>query len=169
MRKLESKGGELKGEKESASVPSRTMPEFQFHNIVEHPNPIIPSQNYAKNGLHGFVERQRTNVVCGGIGGIRKSVLPCLEILEIPERDLCEKVLSGTRSPRFGDKAALFEGFLLVVKEVDNAVPEFWWEARVRHRGLGQEGERAIFGRWLSRVTRRTLAPCNLRVTQPNH
>ena len=106
--------------------------------------------------------------MCGRIGGIRKSVLPCLEILEIPERDLGEKVLSGTRSPRFGNEAALFEGSWLVVKEVDNGVPEFRWEARVRHRGLGQEGERAIFGRWLSRVTRRTLAPCNLRVTQPN-
>ena len=149
MRKLESKGGELKEKKKSASVLSLTTPEFQFHNIVEHPNPIIPSQNYAKNGLHGFVERQRTNAVCGRIGGIRKSVLPCLEILEIPERDLGEKVLSGARSPRFGNEAALFEGFWLVVKEVDNAVPEFRWEARVRHRGFGQ-GERATFRRWLS-------------------
>lgn len=131
---------------------------------MEHPNPIIPSKNYAENGLHGFIKRQRTNVVCGRIGGIRENVPPCLEISVIPERDLGEKVLSGARSPRFGDEAALFEGFWLVMKEVDNAVPQFRWEARVRHRGFGQEGECAIFGRWLSRVTRRSPSPRNLRV-----
>ena len=36
-------------------------------------------------------------------------------------------------------EAATFEGFRLVVKEVDDAVRDFWWEVRVQHRDFGQE------------------------------
>ena len=50
---------------------------------------------------------------------------------------------SGARNPRSRDKAAPFERFWLVVKEIDDVVRDFWWEARFRHRGSGQ-GERAI-------------------------
>ena len=65
------------------------------------------------------------------IGRIRKSALPDLEMITgVFEDDLTEKVLSGARNPQFRDEAAPFERFWLVVKEVDDVVKNFLWEAR---------------------------------------
>ena len=79
------------------------MLEVQFHNTGEHLNPIIPFLNYGNDDLYVISERQTTGVMRRRIGRIRKSVLPRLEIREMPEDDLTEKVLSGARDPRFLD------------------------------------------------------------------
>ena len=59
----------------------------------------------------------------------------------IRERNLAKKVCSGARDPRFRDEAALLERFWLVVEEVDDVVPDFWWEAQVRHHGSSEGGK----------------------------
>ena len=55
-------------------------------------NPYILTDIRGKKG-------QRVGVTSGRIGRIRESVLPRLEISEIPERDFTEKVFSGTWNP----------------------------------------------------------------------
>ena len=65
---------------------------------------------------------------------------------EMKERDFAEQVFSGSRNPRFGDKATPLERFGLVSKEVDDVVGDFWWETWIRHDVFGQ-GERSPW-RW---------------------
>ena len=60
-------------------------------------------------------------------------------ISEITEHDLGKEVLSGARNLRCTVEAATFEGFRLVVKEVDDSVRDFWREVRVQHRDFGRE------------------------------
>ena len=114
--------------------------QVQLLNTVEHPGPIIPFLNYDNDGLRG-TKGQRTGVLRRRIIRVRKSLLPRLEVGEIPERDLAKKVCSGARNPRFRDDAAPLERFWLVVKEVDDVVRDFWWEAQVRHRGSSEGGK----------------------------
>ena len=47
------------------------------------------------------------------------------------EPDVGEKVLSGTRDPRFGDEATPLESLWLVVEEVDDVVEDLWREVRI--------------------------------------
>ena len=91
--------------------------QVQLLNTVEHPGPIIPFLNYDNDGLRG-TKGQRTGVLRRRIIRVRKSLLPRLEVGEIPERDLAKKVCSGARNPRFRDDAAPLERFWLVLKEV---------------------------------------------------
>ena len=55
------------------------------------------------------------------------------------ELDLCEKVISGARDPRFGNKTTSLECVRVVVQKVGDVVEDFWWEAWIRHRG-GDQG-----------------------------
>ena len=58
-----------------------------------------------------------------------------------------QKVLSGTRNPRFRDEATLFECFRFVVKEVDDMVGDFWWETWmiwIGHRDPVKKADRSF-------------------------
>ena len=104
--------------------------QVQLLNTVEHPRPIIPFLNYDNDGLRG-TKGQRTGVLRRRIIRVRKGILPRPEFGEIRKHDLTKKVFSGALNPRSRDEAAPFESFWLVVKEVDDVVRDFWWEARV--------------------------------------
>ena len=62
-------------------------------------------------------------------GGVRKHVLPCLQVSCGAERDIGEEVSSGTWDPRFRDEAATLERVSCVVEVVDDLVQQFRWEA----------------------------------------
>jgi hypothetical protein len=61
------------------------------------------------------------------------------------EPDICEKVLSGARDPRFGDKAAILERPRHVVEKVDDVIQYLGWE--IRHRGFRSEVKTSALAR----------------------
>ena len=126
-------------------MQTRTIQQFQFHNVAERPNPTISFRDHGNDGPLG-ANGQRASVMRRRISGVLESLLPCLETSEIPEHDFAKQVFSSARNPRFGDKATPLERFGLVSKEVDDVVGDFWWETWIRHNDFGQ-GERSPW-RW---------------------
>ena len=74
-------------------------------------------------------------VVSRRVGRIRENLFPRVDIRRKLELYPAEKVCSGARNPRLGNKTALLECTWFVAKEVDNGIGDFWWDTSTQWHG----------------------------------